>query len=856
MLTILRNAFASCMMVLTFVVLPCLAIDQARADEQQVPDAEALAFFETNIRPLLVEHCYDCHAEDNAESELRLDTLQGMLEGGLAGASVVPGRPAASLLLTAVRYQDSDLKMPPDSRLTQRQVADLTRWIEMGAPHPESGTVQPIRRGSDVDLELGRQHWAFVPPVKECPPPISAGSPAIAPSERRPGTIQNPIDAFVISRLEEQGLQRAATSDKHALLRRATFDLIGLPPTPEEIADFLADESPEAFQRVVDRLLASHHYGERWGRHWLDVARYADSNGLDENVAFGNAWRYRDYVINAFNCDKPYDEFITEQLAGDLLDSGSDLQRKHEQLTATGFLVLGPKVLAEQDEAKMEMDIIDEQIDTVGKGILGLTLGCARCHTHKFDPISHHDYYGLAGIFKSTHTMDSYKTVAVWHENSVATAAQRAALEQHQQRVAEQEKAIAELQSEGAKALELAPEEKLTAAQEKELPEELKAKLKERRDALTELNAQPPEDPTAMGVVDGTPADTSVHLRGSHLTLGDTVPRRFPQVLTSDHPASLPAEQSGRLELANWLTNGRHPLTARVMVNRIWRGHFGQGIVKTVDNFGLQGDRPSHPKLLDWLAVHFVDEGWSVKSLHRLIMLSETYQMSSQFSAENDAKDPGNRFLWRFNLRRIEAEAIRDSLLAVSGKIDLAAGGKLLQYDNREYVFNHTSNDKSTYDTLRRSIYVPIIRNHLYDVFQLFDYTDASVLNGDRNTSTIAPQALFLMNSSFVDSMSLAMADRILSLGISEEQRIEKLYLESYGRPASQQELAAARRFIQAFEESLAVQPATAELPLATDSEEEGNAQSGVDGAVEVKHRVWQAFCQSMVSSSEFIYVR
>lgn len=811
------------------------------------PNADQLDFFESKIRPLLIDNCHQCHGEDEQESELRVDTLAGMLTGGLAGPSVVPGKPTSSLLVTAVRYQDNDLKMPPDEKLSDVQIADLIRWVEMGAPHPDSDKVGPIARSGNVDIDQGRKHWAFQPPVIVAAPLIRSVS--TQDSTTQDSTTQetttghhqdtpNPIDNFILAKLNAEGLRPNPIADKRTLLRRATFDLIGLPPTPQEINEFLADDSRDAFAKVVDRLLASPHYGERWGRHWLDIARYADSNGLDENVAHGNAWRYRDYVVRSLNNDKPYNEFIVEQLAGDLLDSGDDFNLRTERLIATGFLVLGPKVLAEKDEAKMEMDIIDEQIDTVGRSIMGLTLGCARCHTHKFDPISHHDYYGLAGIFQSTQTMDSYKTVAKWHENNIETPEQAAELQQNQEQVAAQEKLIADKIAEATANLDSSADANAKPEEiEKRFPEETQTALKMFRDVLAKLKQAAPELPTAMGVIEGKIADTPVHLRGSHLTLGDVVPRRVPEVLAIDHQPSIPVNHSGRLEFARWLTNGNHPLTARVMVNRLWRGHFGKGLVNTVDNFGLKGTPPTHPELLDWLAVRFVETGWSIKSMHRMIMLSQTYQRSSEFDAANAARDPGNQWHWRYNLRRLEAEAIRDGLLAVSGQLDRTIGGNIMQYKNREYVFNHTSEDKSRYDLTRRSIYIPVIRNHLYDMFQLFDYNDASVLTGDRNTSTIAPQALFLMNSEVVSELTSALAERLLRIESDSKQRITRLYLEAYGRPANDAEVYGASDFLTDFQKFQKLQQPT-------------------DGESDPERLAWQALCQAVVSSSEFVYLR
>ncbi len=811
------------------VATTVLRADDATQDVNR-PSLEQIRFFENTIRPLLADHCYECHGVDEQESELRLDSLAEMLAGGKGGPSLIPGKPKSSLIVTAVGYRDSELQMPPEEKLSDRQIADLTRWVEMGAPHPDSDKVKVVRR-HHVDVEEGRKHWAFRTPVKPDVPPIQT-------ADSRSRHTGNAIDAFLLAALEKEGLRPLGRADKRTLIRRTTFDLIGFPPTPEEVESFLADESDDAFRRVVERLLDSPHYGERWGRHWLDVARYADSNGLDENVAHGNAWRYRDYVVQSLNADKPYDEFLVEQLAGDLLASGDDQSQRNAGLVATGFLVLGPKVLAEVDEGKMEMDIVDEQVDTIGRSLMGLTLGCARCHEHKFDPIGQDDYYGLAGIFKSTRTMESFTKIARWQENPIPLSADTARKTQHEQQVSLKAQQIEERIASAKRKLPDPAGETVPQDVEKRFPEAVQAELKTLRDELKQLKESAPEMPTAMGVADGSIADAAIHMRGSHLTLGEVVPRRFPRVLAGDKQSSLPQDGSGRLEFARWLTGPGHPLTARVIVNRIWHWHFGKGLVPTVDNFGLQGEPPTHPELLDWLAVRFVEEGWSIKAMHRLIMLSGAYQRSSGPDAQNVANDPDNRLYWRYEIKRLEAETIRDAMLAVSGTLDRTMGGSLLGTKNREFVFNHTSQDKSDYDIRRRSLYVPVIRNHLYDMFQLFDYTDASVLIGSRNTSTIAPQALFLMNSELVTGLTNAMAERLLKIDGTRNARITRLFLEAYSRRPTSDELQRAGDFLARFERLISQQKNTSQ----------GNGDR--------MQQAWQALCQSVVSSSEFVYVR
>ncbi|MCO8121133.1 PSD1 and planctomycete cytochrome C domain-containing protein [Stieleria sp. TO1_6] len=810
-------------------------------------DAQQIRFFENKIRPLLAEHCYECHGADAQESELRVDRLDSMLQGGLAGPALVPGKPSSSLLVTAVGYRDNTLQMPPDYRLSQQQINDLQTWVSQGAHHPASDSISSVRSSSEVDYQQGREHWSFRPVQTPQPPTVNfsqAAGPQSSDSPLSAALVANPIDAFVAQRLESKGLQRSPPAEKRVLLRRVTFDLTGLPPTASEIDDFLQDSSEAAFETVVDRLLASSAYGERWGRHWLDVARYADSNGLDENVAHGNAWRYRDYVIDAFNQDKPYDQFIVEQLAGDLLDSGDDFQLRHQRLIATGFLVLGPKVLAEKDETKMEMDIIDEQIDTVGRSILGLTLGCARCHTHKFDPVSHSDYYGLAGIFKSTQTMDSYATVAKWHENYVETPAESVAFEQHSAALKAKQQQIDQLVAEATEKLSSEFRDLKLDQRESHFDDSTKQTLDHQRSELKALQDSVPERPSAMGVQEGQVTDVPIHLRGSHLTLGELVPRSFPKVLVSAQPPSIANDESGRLQFARWLTDGKHPLTARVMVNRIWHGHFGRGLVSTVDNFGIQGTPPTHPLLLDWLASRFVSDGWSVKAMHRLILMSHTYQQNSQFNAEAHQRDPNNQLYWRFNLQRLDAEAIRDGILAVSGRLDRTSGGKTLELENRSYVFNHTSEDKSTYASTRRSIYVPIIRNHLFDMFRLFDYNDASVLTGNRPTSTIATQALFLMNSPFVVQQSEQLAKRLLERHSNSRERLVDLFQTVYGRLPTPQEAQLAQQFVE-------------DVPTNNASSDASDANPRVNDSVD-DHllRAWQMLCQAHITSSEFLYIR
>lgn len=781
------------------------AITTAGAAEKPAPAAEAPAngaahlFFESTIRPLLIKQCVTCHGDRLQQGGLRLDTAEGFRQGGESGPLVAGRSPGKSLLIQAVDYEH-DLKMPPQGKLSAAEIRDLTRWVEMGAPWPAA---QPkpgaaIRPPGGVTPE-DRAFWSFQPVRKPSVPSVS---------DRK--WVRNPIDAFILQKLESKGLKPAPEADRRTLIRRVTFDLTGLPPTPEEIEEFLQDTGPDAYSRVIDRLLASPAYGERWGRHWLDVARYADSNGLDENTAMANAWRYRDWVIEAINDDKPYDEFVREQVAGDLLPPSADAQTNYDRLTATAFLALGPKVLAEPDKQKMLLDIADEQIDVVTRGFLGLTVSCARCHDHKFDPIPTLDYYALAGIFRSTKTLAKESTVAQVMERPLAPP-------DAVERWREFQKKRTDLDQKIQKAADL--------KEKKALQQELK-----------ELDTQrPAEIPMTVAVEDAAkPSDLRIHLRGDYLTLGEPAPRGFVQVVSNSPAPPIAPQGSGRRELADWLASDRNPLTSRVMVNRIWRHHFGVGIVRTVDNFGKLGDAPSHPELLDWLAAAFVEKGWSQKELHRIILSSSTYRMSSDWNERGAAADPENRLLWRFNRQRLEVEAIRDSMLFVSGALSSERGGSLLKTPNFGYVTNDQSNNQAQYDSPRRSIYIPVIRNAVYDLFQVFDFVEPSFLNGDRSVTTVAPQALFLLNGDLVREQSRNFASRLRKESSGDGARVRRAHELAYGRPATADEVASALQFIRRYEVALA---------------------SREPDAAKRYETAWAAYTQALLASSEFITI-
>jgi len=655
-----------------------------------------------------------------------------------------------------------------------------------------------------IDLSKGRKHWAFQPVKK----------PAL-PTVKNKAWVKTPIDQFILARLEKAGLYPAPAAAPRDLQRRIHYALTGLPPVPNsKIVDLKSE---------IKIQMATPQYGERWARHWLDVVRYADSNGLDENAAHANAWRYRDYVVTSFNADKPFDQFVIEQIAGDLLSTKDETARR-EQRIATGFLSLGPKVLAEPDKIKMEMDIIDEQIDTLGKALLGLTLGCARCHDHKFDPISTADYYALAGIFKSTKTMDSLKTIAKWHEHSFATPAHKKLKEKHEALIATQKKVVNAFTAKANQQLLVELKlKKLPANPEGKYSKTNQVELAKLNSTLKRLEADVYVLPSAMGVEDGNATNLPIFVRGNHERPGEIQPRHFPRALSDGKPIS--DKVSGRLELAQWIANRNNPLTARVMVNRVWRWHFGRGLVTTPDNFGKLGVKPSHPELLDWLAAWFAENGWSVKKLNALILNSATFQMSSMPNAAALEIDPTNVLMSRAPLRRMEAEPLRDSLLQISGQLDLKVGGTIWTFENYKLVFNHTSEDTTTYNSNRRAIYLPVIRNHVYDLFELFDFPDPGTVNGNRADTTIAPQSLYLMNSPLVLRTCATMAKQLLAeKKLNNTERVEWLYVKVYNRKPTANESKRAVAFVNEF--------------------------------CQERQASWQALCQALVSSNEFLYLK
>jgi hypothetical protein len=757
------------------VPLPAAHEPGAPATGRNSSDPGAIEFFEKRGRPVLVRHCYACHSTEAQKKRklrggLRLDSQDGVRKGGDSGPAVVPGKADDSLLIRSVRY-DGDPKMPPAGKLPDAVIADLERWVRMGAPDPRSGPAGAGGPRLGTSIEEGRNFWAYRPPHRPAVPAVEDSAwPA------------NDIDRFILARLEREGLRPAGEADRAVLARRLYFDLLGLPPTPEEVDAFAADPDPAACAKLVDRLLASPHFGERWGRHWLDLARYGESLTL-RGFVLKEAWRYRDYVIDAFNEDVPFDRFVREQIAGDLLPAETAADRRR-QLVATTFLTLGNTNLEQQDKKQLRMDVVDEQLDVIGKAILAQTIACARCHDHKFDPIPTADYYALAGILRNTRTLE-HANVSHWLEVPLpADPPEEAVLQKHEAAIAALQTRIrAETSRAGAAgtaAGSAGPPSKAASDNLRKLQEELKR-----------LQDAGPKRALAMSVVEEKQIeDARIHVRGSVHNLGESVPRGFLRVATLGPAPSLPANQSGRRELAEWLTSPDNPLTARAIVNRAWHWLFGSGIVRTTDNFGTTGETPSHPELLDHLAVRFVEDGWSIRKLVRAIVLSRTYRQSSAASARAVAADPENRWFGRSNRRRLDAEVVRDTLLSVGGRLRLDRGGPTFPANlAADYGYRHTD--------ARRSVYAPVFRNALPELFEVFDFADPSMVVGRRNASTVAPQALFLLNHPFAVEQSRHAAARLLAEVDDDERRIERLYRLALGRLPDDGERRVARFFLR-----------------------------------------------------------
>jgi hypothetical protein len=871
------------------------------------PDPRGIAFFEAKIRPVLVQECYSCHAATakKVKANLLLDTRAATLKGGDTGPALVPGKPKESLLLKALRHE-GDTKMPPKGKLADAVIADFTKWIEMGVPDPRDGQSVAVTK---VDWNQARKFWLFQPVRKPASPQVKDAA-----------WTHNDIDRFILAKLEAQQLHPAAQADRRTLIRRVSFDLIGLPPTPEEIDAFLKDDSPDAFAKVVDRLLASPHYGERWGRYWLDVARYAEDQAHTFAVKpYSNAWRYRDWVIDAFNADMPYDRFVKLQIASDLMDDGTIAFVKHR--SALGFFGLGAQYYKGND--KVVAEELDDRVDTLGRGFLALTVSCARCHDHKFDPIPTQDYYSLAGVFFNTKLSDV--PLADKAEVDRFEAGQKKVLEMDKKlkdflksektrlaearvgdiaayMVAARKLQARRLEKPNFSAAEQAKEEKLNAAlldrwmkyldrnaqkvtaldswrklpmpakgavdvapdvmetakafqqhvQEilkNSRPDKTKTELldslfgdkgvfavgdgelmgklpmekKQQMDVMKgELEKRkkeaPPAPPSAHALTETGTTDMKVFVRGDPKQLGEVAPRRFLHVLAGENPTPF-QKGSGRLELADAIASKDNPLTARVLVNRLWQHHFGRGIVGTPSNFGELGERPTHPELLDYLAARFIESGWSIKKMHREILLSATYQQaaSQPHTTGRDPQlvDPDNRLLWRMNRRRLDVEPWRDALLSVSGQLDRATGGPTL--------------DLNAESNRRRTVYAKISRHELNGLLRLFDFPDANITSEKRTETTVPQQQLFVLNSPFFVARAKALASRLTAEAGDDAARIRRAYVLAYGRTASDAEVGVATRY------------------LAT--------KDAADETTKNQLTRWERYCQALLAGNEFLYV-
>jgi len=753
----MNNRFRGHRTCLVIVLLSASTLLAGKAEPEKNEADPRVEHFELHIRPVLMNTCVECHGRQKAEHDLRVDRRVTIVNGGKSGPAIVPGKPDKSLLIQALRHEHPDIQMPPDERLDARVVDAFEKWVREGAVWPERSNI----REDSIDLDKAKKYWAFRPVREPKTPDVKGAS--------------TPIDAFIEARLRDAKLKPLERADKRTLLRRATFDLTGLPPTQEQIDAFLSDRSPDAFAKVVDRLLASREYGRRWGRHWLDVARYADTCGDGCDRPVPEARLYRDYVIDAFNNDMPYDQFIREQIAGDIL-AERDSERYAEKVIATGYVALTRR-FGNSKFADFEL-VVDNTIDTIGRGLLGMTLACARCHDHKFDAVTLEDYYGLYGYFKSTQ----------YPHPGTEAARDRSDFVPLDPELARRFKEIDSVL--GAKRHKL--EKMKKAARKGELSADNKKQIPSLETEVAELQKQLPEVPIAYAVTDNREevGDAKVHMAGNPDTLGEAVPRGFLRVITPD-PANVDPKRSGRLELANWIVADDNPLTPRVIVNRIWHWHFGRGIVETTDNFGTQGKAPTHPKLLDYLAAQFVDSGWSIKRMHRMIMLTDAYQRTSRPESQHLQTDPRNTLLWRFNRQRLEAEAIRDSVLFVAGRLDFADGGdhpfppleKHKQFTQHRPFFD-------VYEHNKRSVYLMTPRLTKHPFLAMFDGPNPNRTTGVRDESTVPLQSLFMMNSAFVRENATAFGKRMLESGDDDAARLRFGYEAAFARQPSESELA------------------------------------------------------------------
>lgn len=903
--------------------------------EPAAADREGVRFFESRIRPVLIEHCYECHSAESDEvgGGLLVDSRAGLLRGGESGPAIVAGRPESSLLLTAIRHGEPKLAMPPEGageKLSDEVIADFERWVRMGAPDPRVKKMSPAK----TDQETA-DWWAWKP-VEAVEPPAAGGS------DR-----SDPIDRFIAAKLRSQGLEANGTADRATLVRRLAFDLTGLPPSPEDYEKYVTAKEPAPIEELVDGYLGSPRYGERFGRRWLDVARFAESTGQDTNALYPHAWRYRDYVIDAFNSDLPFDRFVLQQLAGDLLPARDDDERAR-QLIATGFLAIGPKGLNEMNRFQFAVDVADEQIDAFSQAFLGVTIACARCHDHKFDPITHRDYTAIAGIFLSSQTM--YGTAGAngarnrgelfelpagaTLADGVSTGelpdvrAMRRQLEEATRRRDEALREAAEARRSGNTPPRGIPvvqlntrvamlETQLAAIDDEGRPRRLAMAVVDKEASSGEGASDRPllraamarGDKGAQG--DGGPRpqlpgqfvpgqfnpgqfvpgqfgrgrasgpfvltsiiDSPQLIRGEIDRPGDKIARGLPEFLSKGYGDEIPEDQSGRLQVAQWVASKNNPLTSRVIVNRVWSWLMGQGLVETVDNFGTTSEPPVHRELLDHLAKSLVRDGWSIKRLVRRIVLSDAYARSSEMDDAKEAIDPDNRYWWRGNLRAIEAEGLRDALLVAAGVLDLdrpqgsiiSRAGDSVVGGNRLIGLSEDRIVAAEDDFFHRSIYLPQPRQVRPEVLELFDAADNSAVSGARESTLVPTQALYWLNSSRVEGLARLTAQRVIdqsdvpqtgrvaqasSRDETRREEVEQGDELAEGNELAERDPAVIRdRLGRATVLLLGRDPLEGEIEATTAYVSERGA--GGDADIDI----WTTVCKSLVGSGDFRFLK
>ena len=853
-----------------FFVISCFT-GTVLGQSEEVLSQQDVAFFESKIRPILIEHCFDCHASDSdrIRGGLVLDSKEGWQVGGISGPAIVPGDPDASLLIESIRWEDEDFQMPPRRKLSDSDISLLEEWVRRGAPDPrvtvlisaEEGHALAIP-GGGVPKEAGKDHWAFQP----------IQSPE-APEVFNEDWADSDIDRFILRRLEEADLKPARDADRETLIRRLSFDLRGIQPSPEDIEAFVSDRSPSAYERLVDRYLGDHEFGERWGRHWLDVARYAESSGKENDIPYPYAWRYRDWVIKAFNEDLPYDEFVRAQIAGDLLPVRS-VEDATDQLVATGYLAIGSKSHQERNRQQFILDVADEQIDAITQGMLGLTVSCARCHDHKYDPISQKDYYQLAGVFISSEPLFGGSATNRSMSSDLYTLPGRDDIPLGMPMPAEVYERILSLADRTEREIETLRERAQTEGRGSSASQMLRLatnRLAPLVDAMERYDEE--GNPTsamyrAMGCRDRDGArDANLLVRGELDQPSDLVPRGIPPIAHLEEPL-LVSEGSGRLGFAEWIVSTDNPLTSRVMVNRIWLHLFGAGIVTSTENFGLEGKAPTHPELLDHLASSFMAQGWSTKSLIREIVLSRAYRMSSRSNGAGPRIDPENTLYWRMAPRRLEGEAIRDAILVASGTLEGTpqVGSPVAWAAGRA----STSQIQTLLPSNHRSVYMPILRGTVPAFLDTFDLAEPSFVVGDRDETSVPSQALYLLNDPWVTEQADVMARELLGMRADDEERARVAFMRTLGREPTASEMGSVRSFFRDFGR-LDSEGNAFEQPEGTRRFNEGVGNRSqrraairermrargrdIPEPLDAREVAWSAFCQSLFACAEFRYI-